>query len=416
MEMKHRILDDINDPESLEKLYREDKQDFIRSFGEIGEEHDSELIRFWRLRISPEVKMGGAAAWLPDLLAIIVLCVVTGLLVIIPDVFGLKDLESFFIRYLPLILFNGLILYTFWQSKGPVKRDLLFYGPTVFILLLLVSLLPGFGSDSSVISMIHVPLFLWCFFGLSYNSFNYKDLTRRIDFIRFNGELIIMTGLILIAGGILAGMTISLYAVIGVELPEVLIRNAAIIGSGSAPVVSFFLIKRYPNITSRISPVIARVFTPLVLVSLAVYLVSLLVMKSRIIQDRELLLMFNILLIAVMAIIVFSISELDKNKKRDVNVLILLLLALMAILANTIAVIAIVARLTEGLTPNRTIVLISNILIFVNLVLVAARMYQVYFKGVSVESVERVVAKYLTVYFFYTIFAMFIFPLVFGFR
>jgi hypothetical protein len=120
------------------------------------------------------------------------------------------------------------------------------------------------------------------------------------------------------------------------------------------------------------------------------------------------------MLIAVMALIVFSISELDKSKKKNINVLVLFLLASLAIIINSIALIAIILRATEGLTPNRTVVLISNILIFVNLILIARNLYKSYFNPNQLNTVEQTVAKYLTIYAGYTIIVIFILPFLFG--
>jgi len=43
-------------------------------------------------------------------------------------------------------------------------------------------------------------------------------------------------------------------------------------------------------------------------------------------------------------------------------------------------------------------------------------LYHSYFKAASLEAVESTVAKYLTVYFAWTIFVIFILPLVFEFK
>ena len=174
------------------------------------------------------------------------------------------------------------------------------------------------------------------------------------------------------------------------------------------------MIRLYPNLTNKIAPVIARVFTPLVLITLVVYLVSLIFSTSNILEDRDLLLLFNIMLLAVLAIIVFSVSELDKSKEKNGNVFILFLLATLAIVINSIALIAIISRVTNGLTPNRTVVLVSNILIFVNLILIARNLYQSYFKRKQLDMVEQTVAKYLTIYAVWTIIVIFILPFVFG--
>jgi hypothetical protein len=222
-----------------------------------------------------------------------------------------------------------------------------------------------------------------------------------------------MTGLILIAGGFLTGITLGLFSVIQIHIETFYFDYVVVFGSVAAPIVSFYLIRLYPNITNKITPVIARVFTPLVLITLAIYLVSLLLSKSKILEDRELLILFNTMLLVVLGIIVFSVSELSKSKKKDFNVLILFLLAFLAIVINSIALIAIISRVTNGLTPNRTVVLISNILIFTNLILIAKNLFESYFKNKQLNSVEKTVAKYLTVYSLWTIIVIFILPFVF---
>ena len=53
--MKQRIIENLNNPDNLEKLYRDNKQDFSKSFEEIQDDNTSELVRFWKLRLSPEL-------------------------------------------------------------------------------------------------------------------------------------------------------------------------------------------------------------------------------------------------------------------------------------------------------------------------------------------------------------------------
>ena len=412
--MKQRIIENISNPDYLEKLYRENKQDFSKSFAEISDNYNSDLVKFWKIRLTPEAKPESKGFLKLDLLVVIALSLITGLLVKLPEIFSQIYKESFYIRDLAIIVFNGIILYTFWQNRIFDKKRMLFYGLIILVLLLFVNFLPYEKSDSVNLAFIHTPLFLWCLFGLSFVSFDYKNTDKRIEFIRFNGELLIMSGLILIAGGILAGITLGLFSAIKMDIQNFYLEYVVVFGSVASPIVSYYLIRLYPNLTSKIAPVIARVFTPLVLITLAIYLISLIFSKSRILEDRDLLILFNVMLLAVMAIIVFSVSELDKSKERNINILILFSLAVLAIVINSIALIAIITRLTNGLTPNRTVVLVSNILIFVNLILISKRLYQAYFKSNQLDSIERTVAKYLTIYFVWTIIAIFVLPFVFG--
>jgi len=417
--MKERIIENINSPDHLERLYRENKQDFARAFGELSPDYDSELVRFWKVRLAPETESVVTGFLKLDLLVVIFLSLVSGLLVKLPDMFPQIGRETFYMRDLALIVFNGIILYTFWINKIYEKRRILIYGLTLLILALCINLLPIKTdtlkvSDSVTLAFIHVPLFMWCLFGLVYASFKIKNTDKWIEFIRINGELLIMTGLILIAGGMLTGITVALFSAIKMNIQEFYTHYVVVFGGVAAPIVSFYIIRIYPSITSKIAPVIARVFTPLVLITLVVYIISLVFSDNSILENRDLLLVFNIMLVAVMAIIVFSVTELDKSKERNVNVLILFLLAVLAIVTNAIALVAIISRLSNGLTPNRTVVLISNILIFINLILLAKSLYQCYAKGKILDNVERVVADYLKIYALWTIVVIFILPFVFG--
>jgi hypothetical protein len=412
--MKQQIIDSINNPENLEKLYRDNKLDFSKSFADISDDYNSDLVKFWKLRLASEKEPVFKGFLKLDLLVVIILSVVTGILVKLPEIFSQIPNEFFYSRDLAIIIFNGIILYIFWQNRIFDKRRVLIYGFIILVLTLFINFLPSTKSDSVILSMIHIPLFLWCLFGLSFISFDYKNTEKRIEFIRFNGELLIMTGLILIAGGFLTGITLGLFSVIKMNIETFYLQYVVVFGSVAAPIVSCYLIRLYPNLTNKIAPVIARVFTPLVLITLAVYLVSLIFSKSKILEDRDLLILFNVMLLAVMAIIVFSVSELDKSKEKNSNVLILFLLASLAIVINSIALIAIVSRVTNGLTPNRTVVMISNILIFVNLIWIAKSLYESYFKNKQLDLVEQTVAKYLTIYSFWTIIVIFVLPFVFG--
>lgn len=414
--MKQQIIENIKNPENLEELYGSNKHDFCKSFTEISDDFNSDLVQFWKIRIASETKKESSRFLKVDLIVVIVLSLITGLLVKLPEIFSIIDDEFFYPRDLAIIVFNGIILYTFWQNKILDVKRILTYLVTVIVLALFINLLPDKDSDSITLTLIHTPLFLWSLFGVSFISFDYRNTAKKIEFIRFNGELLIITGLILIAGGLLSGITIELFSVIEMEIGSFYMEYIAIIGGVSAPIVSFYLIRLYPTITSKIAPVIARVFTPLVLITLVVYLVLLLFSGNKILEDRDLLIVFNIMLLAVTAIIVFSVSELDKSKEKNINILILFFLALLTIVINSIALVAIISRVLNGFTPNRTVVLVSNILVFVNLILIAKNLYQSYIDSKKLDSVEITVAKYLTVYTVWTIIVIFIFPFIFGFK
>jgi len=317
--MKQQIIENIHNPDHLERLYRDNKQDFRKAFSEISNEYDSELVRFWKLRLAPEAEIESRGFLRLDLLIVIILSMISGLLAKLPELFSQINEGSFFKRDLAIIVFNGIILFAFWQNRIFNKKQISIYGIVLLGLILYVNFLPYQVSDSVALIYIHVPLFLWCLFGLTFSAFDYKNTDKLIEFIRFNGELLIMTGLILIAGGILSGVTVALFTAIKMDIHRFYMEYFGVFGLVASPIVSYYLIKLYPNITSKIAPVIARVFTPLVFITLVVYLISLAFSESKILEDRDLLLVFNVMLLAVVAIIVFSVTEIDKSIEKNSN-------------------------------------------------------------------------------------------------
>jgi hypothetical protein len=59
-------------------------------------------------------------------------------------------------------------------------------------------------------------------------------------------------------------------------------------------------------------------------------------------------------------------------------------------------------------------VLVSNILVFMNLVLIMVDLYKITFKKKTFNTVELTVARYLPVYLAWVAIVVFTFPLIFG--
>jgi hypothetical protein len=121
------------------------------------------------------------------------------------------------------------------------------------------------------------------------------------------------------------------------------------------------------------------------------------------------------MLIGVMAIIVFSVSETSMIRKQKFNEIVLFILSIVTIIVNLVALTAIFYRLNEfGFSPNRLAVLGSNILIFVNLILITFDLYRINFKQSELGSVDLRISRYLPVYIIWTLFVVFIQPFIFG--
>ena len=177
--MKQRIIENINNAEELEKLYHEDKQEFRKSFSQITDDFDSELVKFWKIRLTPEMITDGEKILKIDVLTVIIISLLTGLLIKLPVIFSVINLESFYTRNASIIVFNGLIFYTFWHNKIFERKVILIYSLIIFVLLIFVNLLPYNKSDSVELAFIHTPLFLWCLFGIVFISLDFKNTIKR---------------------------------------------------------------------------------------------------------------------------------------------------------------------------------------------------------------------------------------------
>jgi hypothetical protein len=417
--MKEKIKEYINNPEKLEQLYRDDRMAFESGFGEVYPEIEKyELAKYWKIRLDYNKTPEKAKKFnLQDIFVLISTCLIAGFLIKIKDIFNLEMPDFiFYQKNAAIIIFLGLTIYLIWTNRIFELKRLALILLTFLILTIYVNLLPPI-SDSAVIVLvyIHLPLLMWCIFGLVFIDFNLEDKTRRIDYIRYNGDLAILVAIIAIAGGILTGITIGLFGAIGINIENFYMKNVVIVGIVSAPVVATFIIKNYTTLTNKIAPVIANIFSPLVLLTAIIYLVALAISGKSPYSDREFLLIFNIMLIGVMAVIVFSISETSNTGKQKFNELILFILSIITVIIDLIALSAIFYRLgTFGVTPNRLAVLGSNILILGNLVLIIIDLYKVNFRKALITQVELTISKYLPVYAIWILFVIIGFPLIFG--
>jgi hypothetical protein len=419
--MKHRIKENINNPKELERLYRSNKKDFAKEFFRIFTEvSDNNIAEFWKIRLEyDKVDESERKLNKNGIFSLILACIISGVLIKVRQLFSLNIPDYiFYQRNAGLVVFFGLSLFYFLSENIFTIKHIIISLSAFLMAAVYINLLPLNNDSYSVnLAYIHLPLFIWCVYGLIFIRFNTNDLMKRIDYIKYNGDLVVLSTIILIAGSILIFITLAMFHAIDINVENFYMNYITVWGLVFTPIVATYIIRNFPFVTNKIAPVIANIFSPIVLITLVIYLISIPVAGKDPYNDREFLLIFNLMLFGVMAIIVFSVSETSINKKQRFNEIVLCLLAFVTLLIDMLALSAIVYRLGEyGFTPNRTAVLGSNLLIFVNLVLILKDLIQVIFKNKSISYVEYTVSKYLPVYAIWTIIVVFGFPVLFGFK
>lgn len=413
--VKEEILRHIDNPKELEKLYRKNKTGFQRVFNAVYPEIQAYTsAQVWNERLNFEqgdLFLGPKK----EMLFVLLAALVTGLLARIPEVTGMNA-DYFFIRNIGLVGSPMLMAYFLWKQETALRQILV---PLVAVVLsaVYINFLPNHPTSSSILlACIHLPVFLWTLLGYSFAGGNWKSHSQRINFLRFNGDFAVMSALLVLAGALFTGITIGLFELIGLHIQEFYAKHIVIWGISAIPILSTYLVLNNPQLVNKISPLIARIFTPLVFITLLVFLIAIIYTGKNVYNDRNFLLLFNGLLIAVMAIILFSVTEITKNTENKLNLLIVFGPSLLSLILNGIALSAIAFRLSEfGITPNRMAVLGANLLIFINLLFVAYQLFRILKGKAHVQQLENSIVVLLPVYGIWSIVVTFLFPLLFNF-
>ena len=226
-----------------------------------------------------------------------------------------------------------------------------------------------------------------------------------------------MFSIFAIAGMILTAFTIGLFSAIGINVEKIYFELIVIPGVVSVPIICTYLINKFEYLSNKIVTIVANIFSPLILITLIIYLISIVAKGSNPFVNRDFLIIFNAMLIGVVALVIFSISERVNNSTNNYYTIIFTALSTIALLINVVALLAILYRITEyGITPNRLAVIGSNLLFFTHLILILTNLLRVIRKKQHLTIIEQVTAKFLPYYGIWLIFVVFILPFIFNFK
>lgn len=418
---KSDLIDHSDQPEEMERIYRKNPIEFAAVFKQVYPEiPDRKLAEYWKIRLEYEQPGTGIKDLLKtDFLYLLPFCLFACFLAEIPNIFpGSTEQSVFYFRNGAIIIFLSMALYSLLTNHTFRSRNAIISIGLFALSAVYTNLLPAPGKNDSVnLAYIFLPVFLWFVYGFVYAQFQFKDLSKRIEYIRVNGDWVVLSTIILIAGGILAMLATGLFGAIGIKLDTIISKHIAVWGIVIAPLLSIFVTRNYPSVATKIAPIIARIFSPLILATLLIFLGYIVIQQKNPYSDRNFLLMFNFMLLIVVAVILFSISGSMHGTGQKFSRMVVSALIIVSIIIDFIALSAIIYRLGEyGFTPNRVAVLGTNIVILGNLILLTSDLYKANFKGQSLLRVELSVARYLPVYVAWAVLVIFVFPFVFGFK
>lgn len=217
-----------------------------------------------------------------------------------------------------------------------------------------------------------------------------------------------------ISGMLLSGLTMQLFGFLDLNIEQFYFKNVVTFGAAGLLIVAAYLVVTQLKLSKQIAPYLAKLFSPLVLITLVVYLIAIVLSGKNPFLDRDFLLVFNGILIGVLAVCVFSITERGGEGKRTIYDYVHFALIVIALGIGTVALSAVLFRLSAyGLTPNRLAVLGMNLLLMIHFTWMMVAYGRFLNQRIELSGIHRSVVNFLPVYGCWAVFVMVVFPLLF---
>jgi hypothetical protein len=314
---------------------------------------------------SPTIQRGTAAA--------VGLAVAAGVAIKVPELFGLHisgpdASEAFYLHNFSLFALPFLAVF-FALKRGLEGRKWLWLAAPFVVAGLVVNLLPlKHESDTEALAAIHLPIALWLMVCYAYAGGLWRRHDQRMNYVRFSGEWFIYYVLIALGGGTLMGFTAFIFNAIGLDAEPVIEAWVLPCGVVGAVIIGAWLVESKQSVIENMAPVLTWLFTPLFTALLLVFVVTMVWTGNAIDVGREVLIGFDLLLVLVLGLLLYSISARDSQAPPGRFDGLQLLLVASALVVDVLALWAIIARITEfGFSPNKTAALGLNLLLLVNL-------------------------------------------------
>ena len=421
--MKDQIIDIAESPGALEALYRTNPKEFTRCFADaFAEQNTSTILQVWHERLFFQESEAGSESlstrWQSrDIWVTVILSFIAGTLVKLPHFFSVLNEDRFYSRNLGGIIFGSLIAFFCLQKRFQMRTAGIVSAALISGMLYLNILPDDHRSQTIVLSCLHMPFFFWSLLGIAFLGGSWRELSGRMDYMRYNGELLIYSTIVLLGGMVLTGLTIALFGAINLHSMENwYLRNVVPYGATASPIVATLLIERIVGNRFKLAQILAKVFMPLFLLTLFVYFLAMLDTRSPF-KGRDFLISFNVLLLVVLGLCIFSISERGNRETTGIFDFMNIMLVAVTLAIDVIALAAILFRLTSyGFTPNRIAVLGANILTFGHLAGILWHYIRFFRHKSGAGCIERWIAAYMPAYMAWSFVVSVGFPLIFRFK
>jgi hypothetical protein len=319
------------------------------------------------------------------------------------------------LRNIGLLVLPFLAGYFAHRRRLDTRRRLLTAVPFV-VAALVVNLYP-YRPDAATELLVaaHLPVVLWFAVAYPYMGGTVRSHERRMDFVRFTGEWAIYFVLIALGGGVLLALTGAILDPIGVDIDRIA-EWVVPSGAAGAVVVAAWLVESKQHVVENMAPVLTMLFTPLFAVMLTVAAVTYAVSGVAGAFDRELLGVFDALMVVVLGLVLYAMSARNPSRPPGLMDRIQLLAVASALVLDVMVLSSMVARIGDlGFTPNRVAALGLNLVLLVNLAGTAWFSTRFLAGRTAFHRLERWQTRYLPVFALWAAVVVAVLPPVFAF-
>jgi hypothetical protein len=327
-----------------------------------------------------------------------------------------EEQPGWLLRNLSLFVLPFLAGYFARRRQLDTRQWMLTAAPFVLVGLV-INLYPYHTSSATeLLVALHLPVVLWFAVAYPYTGGTIRSHERRMDFVRFTGEWVIYYVLIALGGTVLLLLTSLILEPVGPEVADRVVEWVLPSGAAGAVVVAAWLVESKQHVVENMAPVLTMIFTPLFAVMLTVAAATYAVSGVAGEFDRELLGIFDALLMVVLGLVLYAMSAREPSRPAGLMDRIQLLAVASALVLDGIVLGAMVARIGDlGFTPNRAAALGLNLVLLVNLAGTAWLSVRFLTGRVAFHRFERWQTSYLPIFALWAVTVVAVLPPLFGF-
>ncbi len=436
----NRILRAENDPELLEQLYREavarnELTSFRSAMLSTAQRYsDNVLFTAWRCRLTADETFAvrnGRATHKRKWSAAVTLGLAAGAVLwsISSEDLTVDGEWPYFVLLWSPIVAVAVIAFLLLAGKSALRRAgyavLTLAATAAYAVVIAPTLEETVREHYLQLSALHLPLLAFVAVGTTLLGLRY-DALARFAYLNRSLEVFVTAGLFGVATVIFGGISVGLFQSLGVTFPEWAGRLALSVAGGLVPLLALAAAydPEYPpeeqdsgQGLSRLVATLMRILLPMSCAVLVVYLAYIPFSFLEPFENREVLIVYNAMLFAIMALLVGAIPVARNDLSERVQVLLrrgVVSLSCLAVAVSLYALAAIVYRTAAGgITVNRLTVIgwnTVNVLILVSLIVRQVRAS----REVWLEALHSAFGDAAYGYVGWALFVVVIIPLLFG--